>query len=173
MLSTDLLALAELELSVLIERLRMWIGGKKEWQPVTFEWPVDRPDTEVVMWCNPELLYWGLQNVIINSVEAIERQGSVGVDVRHALGDNTIEIEVWDNGPGFPEEMYSRIGQDAWSSKGENRGYGLFNAALFLEIMGGGLELRRPIPDSSKRARVVFRIPLVIKRSECEGMNQP
>lgn len=171
MLSTDLFALAELELPKLIERLQMWTGGKKEWQSITFEWPVHMVDMEIALWCNPEMLYWGLQNVIINSVEAIKENGRVGLDVRNALSDKTVEIEVWDNGPGFPEELYLRIGQDAWSTKGENRGYGLFNATLFLEIMGGRLELRRPLPDSAEGARVVFRIPLVRTRSDYKRKN--
>ncbi|MEI2693247.1 MAG: GAF domain-containing protein [Anaerolineae bacterium] len=165
MLSTDLFALGEWKLSELIERIQSWVNGKKEWQSISFELPIPEPD--VTMSCNPELLYWSLQNIITNSVEAINENGSIGLHVRHAF-DSAIEIEIWDDGLGFPIEMYSRIGRDAWSTKGANRGYGLYNAMLFLEIMGGTLALLRPTADSSLAgAHVVIRVPLAKKLSSC------
>lgn len=168
MLVTDPFTLQELEIRDLIERLKKWGEEKreKEWKFVVFEWPILRPDMNITMLCNPELLYSALQNVIVNSMEAIKERnqnGRIGLDVRCAFGDKTVEIEVWDNGPGFPEEIYSQVGQNAWSTKSENRGYGLFNATLFLEIMGGTLELRRRTSDSSGGAQVVFRVPLARK----------
>lgn len=64
--------------------------------------------------------------------------------------------------------MYSRIGRDAWSTKGANRGYGLYNAMLFLEIMGGTLASFRPTADFSLAgAHVVILVPLAKKLSSC------
>lgn len=169
MLSTDLFTLDELRFSEFIDQIRNWVEFKKidakEWQSISFEFPI--LESDIILYCDRLLLFRSLQNIITNSIEAKKESelGHIGLHIQR-ISDNAVEIEIWDNGSGFPEEMYSRIGQEAWSNKEENRGFGLYNATLFLEIMGGSLELRRP--DSAfpvRRARLVIRVPRVIKSS--------
>ena len=55
---------------------------------------------------------------------------------------NDIIIEVADNGKGIAEDMLDSIFDLRSSSKGENRGYGLFNVKQIVESLGGTVEVK-------------------------------
>lgn len=54
---------------------------------------------------------------------------------------NDIIIEVIDNGKGISEDLLESLFTLGYSSKGENRGYGLFNVKRIVELLGGTIEV--------------------------------
>ena len=50
---------------------------------------------------------------------------------------HTILISVRDSGGGMPDEIRDRIFEPGFSTKGEERGYGLFNLRNAVESVGG------------------------------------
>ncbi len=58
-----------------------------------------------------------------NSLDAIDDKGKVRLTTRH-VGD-TVQVEIWDNGPGIPAELRSRIFEPFFTTKAIGRGSGL------------------------------------------------
>ena len=92
---------------------------------------------EPVLARRPELLY-GLTNFIENAVEFAESE----VQVTARWSDDRIEVTITDDGPGFPPDMFSKIGEPYISSRrrgepGGGLGLGLFIAITLLERLGG------------------------------------
>lgn len=92
---------------------------------------------EPVLARRPELLY-GLTNFIENAVEFADGE----VSVTASWTDETVEIVIADDGPGFPADMFSKIGEPYISSRrrdepGGGLGLGLFIAITLLERLGG------------------------------------
>ncbi|GLH67526.1 DcuS/MalK family sensor histidine kinase [Geothrix edaphica] len=80
-----------------------------------------------------------LGNLLENAVEAIgdgtRREIHVSLRPEGAL----LHLSVADSGPGLPEEVLARPFTLGFSTKGENRGFGLWQAARAIEGRGGRL----------------------------------
>jgi len=81
-------------------------------------------------------------NLIDNAFDAVadrkERRVSFSIT---GIGSDII-IEVADNGKGIAEDMLDFIFDLRSSSKGKNRGYGLFNVKQIVESLGGTVEVK-------------------------------
>jgi two-component system, sporulation sensor kinase A len=75
-------------------------------------------------------------NMILNSLEAIEQQGNVWVNVKCSL-DAPITIEVADDGPGIPSEQLSKIFLPFFTSKKHGTGLGLATCKRIVTNHGG------------------------------------
>ncbi|HEX2521249.1 MAG TPA: ATP-binding protein, partial [Terriglobia bacterium] len=75
-------------------------------------------------------------NLILNSLEAIEQQGNVWVNVKCSL-DAPITIEVADDGPGIPSEQLSKIFLPFFTSKKHGTGLGLATCKRIVTNHGG------------------------------------
>jgi PAS domain S-box-containing protein len=83
-----------------------------------------------------------LVNIVRNAFEACDQTGCVPLVVIGArpLDDETVEVEVADNGPGLPEGFAERLGERFASSKGiAGLGIGLNISKRIIEAHGGGL----------------------------------
>lgn len=81
-------------------------------------------------------------NLIDNAFDAIIHQKERKVTFSITGIGNDIIIEVEDNGIGIAEDMLDSIFYLGNSSKGENRGYGLFNVKQIVECLGGTVEVK-------------------------------
>ncbi|WP_025324403.1 protoglobin domain-containing protein [Deferrisoma camini] len=115
-----------------------------------FEADLDRPIPPVQG--EPEGLRLALGHLVENAVK-FTREGRVGLRVR-GHGDR-VRFEVWDTGPGVPEEHRQRIFEPFHQvDSGDTRevtglGMGLPLARRAVERMGGTLELAETGPDGS------------------------
>ncbi|HWO96839.1 MAG TPA: DcuS/MalK family sensor histidine kinase [Bacillus sp. (in: firmicutes)] len=80
-------------------------------------------------------------NLIDNAVEAVENRPSKRIEVEFDYGDDILTVEVKDTGIGISEQMQKVILQKGFSTKGENRGLGLYLINESLRKLGGDLDI--------------------------------
>jgi len=110
---------------------------------------------------DPDQIGRVLKNVIGNAIDAMagaqRAESPHRLQVRTALGRETVEIEISDNGPGFPEAALGRIFEPYFTTKAEGTGLGLAIAYRIVAEHDG-------IMDAENRreggATVVIRLPL-------------
>lgn len=109
---------------------------------------------------NPSMIEQALINILKNAVEAIRsanrQKGLIQIRVK-PTPDQSIRIDITDNGCGFPEEHTSKLGALFTTKKAArgNRGVGLFIANKTIDVHGGRLEIQ----SSSEGATVSVTIP--------------
>ena len=118
------------------------------------------PALDVVV-VDPGRLRQLLNNLLTNSVEALEGQGagSISVTTRRALRGEAevVEIAVEDDGPGFQREMIGQVFEPYVTTKAKGTGLGLAIVRRIVEEHGGHIEAdNRP----GGGARVCVDLPL-------------
>ena len=83
-------------------------------------------------------LIQALLNLVINALQAVERQGRV--EVRAARIGDSLVIEVCDSGPGVPPERRSAIFEPYYTTKPEGSGIGLWIAQQVIIAHGGTIQ---------------------------------
>ncbi|MBJ00944.1 MAG: hypothetical protein CME67_06905 [Halobacteriovoraceae bacterium] len=95
-----------------------------------------------------------LSNLITNSAEALEFKGSVQISAKRV--NQSIEIEIADNGPGISEVIIDEVTKEGFTTKVDGCGLGLFHAKKEVESLGGRLKLK----SNSKGTHVSLILPL-------------
>jgi signal transduction histidine kinase len=89
-----------------------------------------------------------LKHVLINLLSNAARHGGPEVGLEVTSGEDVIDIEVWDNGPGVPEDRVERL-FERWVHNGDaplltgSVGLGLAIASRLVDLMGGSLQYQR------------------------------
>lgn len=91
---------------------------------------------------NPELLEWAFENIIRNSIDALEGRGGV-IDVKAWLQEgHSIHISISDTGTGIPKSLRRRIFKAGITTKERGWGVGLSLAKRIIsEYHGGSIRL--------------------------------
>jgi two-component system, CitB family, sensor histidine kinase MalK len=76
-------------------------------------------------------------NLIDNAVEAVSGSPTKKIEVQLDYGDDILTIQVRDTGSGMSEELQNKIFQKGFSTKGENRGLGLYLISRSIEKLEG------------------------------------
>ncbi|MEH7401818.1 MULTISPECIES: DcuS/MalK family sensor histidine kinase [Bacillaceae] len=102
-----------------------------------------------------------LGNLIDNAIEALSDTEEKTLEVIFNYVDKFLTIEVLDSGPGMTEELHKKVFEKGFSTKGENRGYGLYLVANSIKKLSGeliidsklllGTEFQIQIPYEEKR----------------------
>ncbi|MGG5252589.1 DcuS/MalK family sensor histidine kinase [Neobacillus sp. SM06] len=82
-----------------------------------------------------------LGNLIDNALEAVADTPTKNVSVRFDYFENLLNVEVHDSGKGIEEVLRRHVFLKGFSTKGENRGYGLFLVMQSLEKIKGEIEV--------------------------------
>jgi two-component system sensor histidine kinase HydH len=82
-----------------------------------------------------------LLNLVINALQAVDRGGRIQVRVFRSPRENSIAIEVQDNGPGVPPEQLTAVFEPYFTTKEEGSGLGLWIAQQIAIAHGGTLEV--------------------------------
>lgn len=80
-------------------------------------------------------------NLLDNAFDAVKDQPSKWVNFFITDIGNDVIIEVIDNGRGIDDSQIELLFIKGYSSKGENRGYGLYNVNEVISILGGSIEV--------------------------------
>ncbi|MFJ5770273.1 ATP-binding protein [Psychrobacillus sp. NPDC093180] len=80
-------------------------------------------------------------NLLDNAFDAVAEQNEKKVTFSIMGLGNDIIIEVMDSGKGISDDLLASLFTLGYSSKGENRGYGLFNVNRIVESLGGTIEV--------------------------------
>jgi CitB family two-component system sensor histidine kinase CitS len=94
-------------------------------------------------------------NLLDNAFDAVEHQQEKKVAFSITGVGNDIIIEVTDNGKGISSEELTSLFTLGYSSKGDKRGYGLFNVKRIVESLGGTVEV-----SSVQEGRTIFTVYL-------------
>lgn len=90
---------------------------------------------------DPELVTTALENLIRNSVEALEDdRGTITLDARRT--EETLSIEVTDDGPGMDARTREQAEEAFFTTKAQGSGLGLAFARRVAEAHGGQLKIR-------------------------------
>ncbi len=87
-----------------------------------------------------------LLNLINNSLDALERKGGM-IEVNSYTRDNSVIVEVTDNGPGIPKANLNRIFDPFFTTKpvGKGTGLGLSICYGIIKKLGGVIDVRSSI----------------------------
>jgi len=84
------------------------------------------------------LLSWAFENLIKNSVDAIERgEGHIVIEL-HSIANNKIQIDIIDSGKGIPRKDRSNVFKPGFSSKKRGWGLGLSLTKRIIEELHRG-----------------------------------
>ncbi|ANE84322.1 MULTISPECIES: sensor histidine kinase [Bacillus] len=103
-----------------------------------------------------------LGNIIDNAFDAVSERGEKNVSFFVTDIGHDIVFEVIDSGIGIPEEKITTIFQKGFSTKGNDRGYGLANVKEMVDLLGGTIEIQ-----NEKNGGAIFTIylPKTLKES--------
>jgi CitB family two-component system sensor histidine kinase CitS len=94
-------------------------------------------------------------NLIDNAFDAVVQQKEKRVSFSITSLGKDIIIEVTDSGKGISEDVVDSLFSLGYSSKGLNRGYGLFNVKRTVEYLGGTIEV-----SNEKHGGAIFTVYL-------------
>ncbi len=102
-----------------------------------------------------------LRHVLVNLLSNAVRHGGQEVGIEVTQSEGNVDIEVWDNGPGIPEDQVGRLFERFVHDGHETLlagsvGLGLAVASRLTEMMGGQLLHQR----FSNRTYFIVRLPL-------------
>ncbi len=144
----DLLTASRLESTgIEIDMAPTRVGGIVE-SAIT---PFERAGVEVSRkLANVTLLTDGarLRHILVNLLSNASRHGGNAIGVEVTTGDDMVEIEVWDNGEGVPEEKLEKLFDRFIHSGAEplltgSVGLGLAVASRLTSMLGGKLSYQR------------------------------
>ncbi|MFQ1016616.1 DcuS/MalK family sensor histidine kinase [Gilliamella sp. BG7] len=100
-----------------------------------------------------------LGNLIDNSLEAVQFLDNKKINVNLEINNDTLQIEVNDNGEGIFDEDTQYIFQKGYSTKGDNRGIGLYLVLASIDELDGHIQLC----DLSNKKGACFKVLLPLK----------
>ena len=130
------------------------------------------PETSVIAQFDRRLLSQALTNIVKNAVEGIaarEEKDALEkgrVEIRLNVRDRMAEIDVIDNGKGFPAMNRQRLLEPYMTTRSDGTGLGLPIVAKIVEDHGGRLELLDA--PSGRGACVRLIVPLAAETSSKE-----
>ncbi len=115
-------------------------------------------EDEILIAINRELFEWVIENLIKNAYEAIEGpEGSIQVNIHHAIRREVIYIDVTDSGKGIALRKKNDVFRPGYSTK--KRGWGL-GLSLALRIIQEYHHGRLFVKESQPGSGTTFRIRL-------------
>lgn len=100
-------------------------------------------------------------NLVDNALEAVIDRPRKRIDVNFSYENSVLRIDVRDTGPGVQGELQKKIFTKGFSTKGPNRGFGLFLVKHTLEKLDGNIEI-----VSEEGQGTEFRITLPYKSKD-------
>lgn len=80
-------------------------------------------------------------NLFENAVEAVRHQEDASIDMYINYKDASFIFAITDNGPGFAQDDFVKLSTIGASTKGENRGYGLYMIQKAIDELNGKMEV--------------------------------
>ncbi len=109
----------------------------------------------VEVFCDAQRLRQVLLNLVMNGLQAAGQDGRVHVTARRRSRET--QIDIWDTGPGIPEEARDRIFNPFFTTKDTGTGLGLAIVHRIIEAHGGTVRVMSDAKTGG--ARFVMRLP--------------
>ena len=115
---------------------------------------------DIIFRGNPDSFHQILSNLIKNAQEALVNRTEGVIHVGLCVDDNTVNIEVTDNGKGIPEEMLESLGKKPFvTTKPYGMGLGLFVVDTLTRRSSGSLTLGKG--PGGYGTKVTISLPLL------------
>jgi len=89
-----------------------------------------------------ELLYRAILNILLNGIQAVEKDGSLGIVItRSSPGLHGVKIAISDSGPGIPAERLVQIFKPFYTDKSRGTGLGLAIVKNIIDSHQGKIEV--------------------------------
>lgn len=119
------------------------------------------PDQDVQLMCNREALVGACLNLVTNGLEA----GASELAVRMTVADNSLDITVRDNGPGFDTAQTEQLLEAFYTTKSHGTGLGLAVVQAVVKAHNGQFSFESP-EQGGALARI--QLPLVTTRPRAD-----
>lgn len=94
-------------------------------------------ESRIVVFSDPLLVKQVIANLLLNSIDAVGRDGRIDIEVVRGAGEVTIAVS--DNGPGVAEEHRSRLFEPHFTTKATGNGIGLYVSYRIAVQLGGDI----------------------------------
>lgn len=123
---------------------------------IEIRYPFD-DSKELYIPLSSSLFSWVVENLIRNSVDAIEnKSGVISIDVSET--EKEVLIDVTDNGKGIPKSKFKTIFQPGFTTKKRGWGLGLSLSKRIIEIFHGGkIYLKSSEPNKATIFKIVLK----------------
>lgn len=107
---------------------------------------------------NRYLFEWVLENLIKNSVDAIQAEGKIVVETRLSSKDKLLYIDISDNGKGIPPRKIKRVFDPGYTTKKRGWGLGLTLAKRIIEeYHKGKIFVKYSEVDKGTKFRIILK----------------
>jgi two-component system sensor histidine kinase HydH len=113
---------------------------------------------------DPVRLTQALMNLVINAVQAVEKNGRVQVGATKSTAGDALVLQVQDNGPGIPANKLEEVFDPYFTTKPEGIGLGLWIARQIAVAHGGTLRT-----ENAPVGGAIFTLLLPLSRKEKPG----
>jgi signal transduction histidine kinase len=128
----------DVNLNELVKNMIEFLKESKLCQDINFLLKI--PEESVVVKNNYNHLYQAILNIFLNSIQALEKSGTINV-VIEKTGDKGI-ILISDNGKGIAPDIIEKITQPFFTTKETGTGIGLHLTAKIINKYGGKFEIK-------------------------------
>jgi signal transduction histidine kinase len=121
---------------------------------------IENLENSVPVKVNAELLSWVIENLLKNSLEAVDpKQGTIRVSTKLDQDKKNINIEISDNGRGIPAREQKKIFKPGYTTKKRGWGLGLSLAKRIVEEYHlGRIFLKESVPNQKTTFLMVIPI---------------
>jgi len=124
------------------------------------------PKTDVTIPCDADKLEIVFVNLIMNSIQAIDKNlGEIFIDIIEEP-DDVVLITIKDNGPGIPKKLIPKIFDPLFTTRQIGTGLGLPSCKNIIERHGGSIDVSS---TRKKGATFLIRLP---KKTEWENLSK-
>ncbi len=135
-----------------LQRLKSFLEYQLKDRNIQFRIEKDEP---FYIYSDPNILFQILLNLSLNSIEAINRNGTIDVD--YAIADTTVSVFIKDDGMGITAKLRDKIFEPFFTTRKKGTGLGLTVTKKLIENLFGYIEL---LP-SKKGAHFKVTLPLL------------
>jgi signal transduction histidine kinase len=109
-----------------------------------------KSDTEDYVVVDPDLAQLAVTNVLRNAVQSTLESGHVAVRFERSGTERALVVE--DDGPGFPPEVLTRVGEPFTTTRATGTGMGLAVVRRVMDAVGGRVEIGRAAAGGARVA---------------------
>jgi signal transduction histidine kinase len=135
-----------MDLRQLLREVLSFIQIEVEQARLPLELEVNLGLCELPVRMDPELMRQSFLNLLKNAVQAFEgAAGRLGCRVLELRGPGSVRriaVEVWDTGPGIPENLHQKLFNPFFTTRAKGTGLGLAIVRKNVELHGGDVTLR-------------------------------
>ena len=116
---------------------------------------LDVPEKIIMANINVDLFEWVIENILKNSIDAINAKGLIKISVTE--NEQFITIDMLDNGKGIKKPLFNEIFEPGFTSKKRGWGLGLsLVKRIIKDYHKGEVKILRSIPHKETVIRIVF-----------------